>query len=117
VLITHTQDAHANFRTPKQLLALQQLVRRDSDVALVLLTTSGKLLLYMLLGCIDVLSVTIVILPLIALLNNVTARCEQQHVPYTTWMALNHMAAPPVGASAPLVCATAEQAVLLAFST
>jgi hypothetical protein len=72
-----------------QLLVLWQLVQCYSDVAMVLSTTNGKLLLSMLLGCIHVLCVTIVFLSLIVLVNDVTARCEQQHVAYTVWMANN----------------------------
>jgi superfamily II DNA helicase RecQ len=117
MLLTHTRDTHTNFRMLTQLLALQQVVQRDFDVALVLLTASGKSLLYKLLGYIDVLSVTIIILPLIALLNEITTCCEQQHVHYTTWARLSSAAAPPVGASAPLVFAMAEQALLPVFST
>jgi ABC-type multidrug transport system permease subunit len=95
---------------------LRQLVQRDFDIALVLLTASGKLLLYMLLRSINVLGVIIVILLLIALLNEVIARYEQQHVPYITWTAFSNATVLPVGASALLSSARAEQAVLLVFS-
>jgi superfamily II DNA helicase RecQ len=108
VLVAHTQDAHVDFDS-LQLEALQQLVRHDADVALVLPVAGGKTLLLMVLAHADVLGVTIVILPFRALLDDLARRCQQHDVPYSTWTAGSR------DKNCPLVLATAEQALLPAF--
>jgi hypothetical protein len=108
VLMAHTQDAHDDFDS-LQLKVLQQLVRRDADVALVLPAAGGKTLLLMLLASVEVLGVTIVILPFRALLDDLARRCQQHDVPYSTWTAGSR------DKDCQLVLATAEQALLPAF--
>jgi superfamily II DNA helicase RecQ len=54
------------------------------DNSIVLPTGSGKSFLYMLMACMPRLGVTVVILPLVALLYDVMARCRTEQVPYTT---------------------------------
>ncbi len=79
-------------------------------------TGSGKSFLYMLMARMLRLGVTVVILPLMALLHNVVARCRTEQVPFTTWANMNRGSNQPIiGASAPLVFATVEQAVQRRF--
>jgi superfamily II DNA helicase RecQ len=113
LLVAHMQDAHANFDS-MQLDKLHQLVRRDANVVLVLPAAGGKTLLLMLLARIKVLSVTIVILPFRALLDDLARRCQQHNVDFTTWTAFSSNNSNSNGSG--LVFATAEQALLLAFS-
>jgi hypothetical protein len=108
VLVAHTQDAHADFDS-LQLEALQQLVHRNADVALVLPAASSKMLLLMLLARVEALDVTIVILPFRALLDDLAHCCQQHDVPYSTWTAGS------LDKDCQLVLATAEQALLPAF--
>jgi superfamily II DNA helicase RecQ len=90
-------------------------VRGNSDAAIIQPTGSGKSLLYMLLGHVPALGVTIVILPLISLLNDVATHCQQQHVPHSTWTDMNVDAKHSLRGRTPLVFAMPEQAALLAF--
>ncbi len=108
MLVAHTQDTHTHFDS-LQLEALQQLVRRDADVALLLSAASGKMLLLILLARVEALGITIVILPFRALLDNLVRRCQQHDVPYSTWTAGSR------DKDCHLVLATAEQALLPAF--
>ncbi len=115
-LVDHTLDGDADFRSDAQRQALAELVRRDADNAIVLPTGSGKSFLYMLMARMSRLGVTVVILPLVALLHDVVARCRRQQVPFTTWSDMNGGSTQPVmGADAPLVLATVEQAVQRSF--
>jgi hypothetical protein len=91
-------------------------MRRDTDNAIVLPTGSGKSFFYMLMPRMPRLGVMVVILPLVALLHDVVACCCTEQVPYTTWADMNRGSIQPViGASAPLVFATVEQAVQRQF--
>jgi superfamily II DNA helicase RecQ len=108
VLLSHTQDAHADFDS-LHFAALQQLVRRDADVALVLPAAGGKTLLLMLLECVEVLGVTIIIMPFKALLDDMARRCPQHDVQYSRWMAGS------CDNDCQLVLVKAEQALLPAF--
>ncbi len=108
VLVTYMQDTYANFDS-LQLEALQQLVRRNADVALVLPAAGGKTLLLMLLARIMALGITIVIQPFRALLDNIARRCQQHDVLYSTWTAGS------CDKDCQLVLVTAEQALLPAF--
>jgi superfamily II DNA helicase RecQ len=115
-LVDHTLNCTADFWSDAQRQALGELVQRDTDNAIVLPTGSGKSFLYMLLARKPRLGVTVVILPLVALLHDVVARCRTEQVPYTTWADMNRGSTQPVmGASAPLVFATVEQAVQWRF--
>jgi superfamily II DNA helicase RecQ len=115
-LVDHTLHCTADFRSDAQRQALGELVRRDTDNAIVLPTGSGKSFLYMLMARMPRLGVTVVILPLVALLHDVVARCHTEQVPYTMWADMNRSSTLPVmGASTPLVFATIEQAVQQRF--
>jgi superfamily II DNA helicase RecQ len=83
-LVNHMLNCTADFRSDAQRQALGELVRRDIDNAIVLPTGSGKSFLYMLIARMPRLGVTVVILPLVALLHDVVVRCRTEQVPYTT---------------------------------
>jgi hypothetical protein len=114
-LVEHTLDRSANFRSDQQRQALAELVRRDEDNAIILPTGSGKTLLFMLMARMPQLGVTVVILPLIALLNDVAARCRSERVPFSTWTDMHGHSNQPSGSSSPLVLVTVEQAVRTSF--
>ncbi len=108
-LVDHTLDCTADFRSDTQRQVLGELVWRNTDNAIVLPTGSGKSFLYMLMARMSRLGMTVVILPLMALLYDVVARCRTEQVPYTMWADMNRSSTQPVmGASALLVFATVK---------
>jgi superfamily II DNA helicase RecQ len=111
-LVDYTLDCTADFRSDVQRQALGELVRRNTDNAIVLPTGSSKSFLYMLMACMPRPGVTVVILLFVALLHNVVARCRTEQVPYTMWADMNRSSTQPVmGVRVPLVFATVEQAL------
>ncbi len=76
VLVVHMLDCNAHFCSDAQQQALGELVQRNTDNAIVLLMGSGKSFLYMLLACMLRLGMTVDVLPLVALLHDMVARCR-----------------------------------------
>lgn len=65
--------------------ALQLMSSGRHDVLIVQPTGGGKSLLYLLLGTLERDRSTVVVLPFISLIQDITRRCEEQNVEVTVW--------------------------------
>jgi superfamily II DNA helicase RecQ len=113
--VCHTRDPHADFRSKEQLLTLQFLARNTVDIAIVQLTGSGKSLLYLLLGRLQALRITVIILPLLAVSQDVAPCCEQHQVPFAQWSSMEGNWHLPNAGGTTLLLASVEQATSLQF--
>jgi hypothetical protein len=115
-LVYYTLDCTADFESYAQRQALGELVRCDMDNVILLPKDSGKTFLYILTARMPWLGLTVVILPLVALVHDVVVRYSTEQVLYRTWADMDCGSTLPImGASAPLVFATIEQRVQWCF--
>lgn len=79
------KNPNATFKSAMQAEAFSTVAHRKQDVLAVMATGSGKSLLFLLPAFIEKQKVTVVILPLLSLIQDMTRRCQEHDIPYTTW--------------------------------
>lgn len=76
----------AEFKTNEQAQAISSVISRTFDVLFVSGTGAGKSLAFMLPAYMEDRSmVTVVVVPLVALLSDMTVRCEKHNLVYDVW--------------------------------
>jgi superfamily II DNA or RNA helicase len=78
-------DENARFKSPEQAKAVQQVIDRKSDLLVILPTGGGKTLLYLMPATMEQGKTTVVILPLIAVLQDLRNRCIKAKISVAGW--------------------------------
>lgn len=79
------QDQTAMFKSIHQARALELILKRDQDLLVVLPTGGGKSLLFMLPAFIETKLMTVVVVPLVALTEDLLNRCVQSGISCEVW--------------------------------
>ena len=80
------RDTNAWPRSEQQWQALLAMGRGDAQVVVVLPTGGGKSLLFLIPSFLPGSGVTVVVLPLVALRQDLVRRCQEFHISFTDWM-------------------------------
>lgn len=107
---------HATVRDSMQRDALRLLASSQPEIVLVMPTGSGKSLLYMVMSVLNAAEVTIVIMPLVALRQDLIRRCTEKTLPYWHYRSRDRMLE-RLHAVPSLVLVDVEEAVTPSFNT
>ena len=82
----------ARFSCAEQAHAMMDVLKRESDLLVVLPTGCGKSLLFMLPTLVEIGMMTVVVVPLVALTGDMKRRCDQAKIRWTEWKGTVHIA-------------------------
>jgi superfamily II DNA helicase RecQ len=85
-------NKEARFSCVEQAHAMMEVLKRESDLLVVLPTGCGKSLLFMLPTLVETGMTTVVIVPLVALTGDMKRRCNQAKIKWTEWKGTVHTA-------------------------
>jgi superfamily II DNA helicase RecQ len=84
-LKTYFNNNEARFSCVEQAHAMMEVLKRESDLLVVLPTGCGKSLLFMLPTLVETGMTTVVIFPLVALSSDMKRRCGEAKIKWTEW--------------------------------
>lgn len=110
--LRHLYGSSATLRANGQCQAMEAIIaRRTKQLFVVLPTGSGKTLLYVLPSMASTMVVNFIVVPLIALQNNLLDECHALNIPVTVWTS----SMPGVISTSPLVLVSVESAISQQF--